>query len=184
MNKLIFRFLVLLIGCSTLNATELVDIEKDDFHVILSSLLGVNKDRHSYTDGRSKSHANELMLFKELEEIYIQYIEPQDNGVYTEKQLKIIMLFSFYAVNKNSGAFNEYLATDLMPIFLDNQSTFLAHMRELPFLIPSVCDRLSAYFGFENKDQFGKEVFIEKIKFQMHAILTDKQARSCLIEFE
>lgn len=174
---------LLLTGCSFLSMTESTASEKDDYSIIFSNLLGINENRFTYIDSEGKQHPDHLRLFKELEEIYIRYIEPQQDGTYSRERIKVIMLFAFYAENRSSGAFSEYLASDLQPIYTKNRLTFLELMRELPFLIPSVCHRLNAFFGFEGKHTSGKDSFIRENTIQFATHLSAKQAETCLAQF-
>jgi hypothetical protein len=62
-----------------------------------------------------------------MDALYAKYLHPApESKGYSEEQIRIIMLISFYAVNRNFAAFNEYLASDLKPIFESN--------RELPII--------------------------------------------------
>jgi len=158
--------------------------EAEDFHLLLSSLLAINAEQFSYTDDQGKTRSDPLKQFKALENIYIKNIKPDlKNNKFSEKQLKIVLFFSFYAINRNSAAFREYLAADLMPIYLENTDSFLEILSELPFLIESNCDRLNAYFGFEGKHLGEKDQFIKnnEPKFQQH--LGEVQMELCFGNF-
>ncbi|MGH1470352.1 MAG: hypothetical protein ACRBCS_04115 [Cellvibrionaceae bacterium] len=99
--------------------------EKHSYYVILSHLLNINNNRYQYTDSEGVRRVDELTSFKELEAIYSSAIKPDiENNRYSLKQLKIIMLLAFYAEERNSAAFNEYLAADLMPLYRSNPSDF------------------------------------------------------------
>jgi len=176
--------LLLLAACSSPNASESKNNEKNDYYIILSSLLGVNDNRFSYVDNDGNSHPDRLRLFKELEEVYGRYIEPPENdGTYGLEQVKIIMLFAFYSENRNSGAFSEYLASDLKPIYSKNRLMFLKAMNELPFLVSPTCNRLNAFFGFEGKNLSKKEGFIKDNKAYFETHLTKVQMDLCLNQF-
>ncbi len=166
-----------------MSASEPLKSEKDDYYVLFSVLLGINEDRFTYTDSEGKLHSDQLKLFKELEKIYARYIEPQEGGAYSQEQIKVIMFFSFYAVNRNSGALSEYLASDLKPIYSKNKLMFLEMMGELPFLIPSVCNRLNAYFGFEGRNIAGKENFIRNNKTYFETHFPSDYAQKCINQF-
>lgn len=183
MKNLIFTLLLLSV-CSTLPSSDLHKNEKDDYYAIYSNLLGINENRYTYIDTEGVSHSDQLKLFKELEEIYGRYIEPQGEAQYSQEQAKVIMFFAFYAKNRDSGAFSEYLASDFKPLYSQNRSMFLELMSELPFLIPSVCNRLNAFFGFEGNNTSGKENFIRENKDHFYSILSTEQAKICLAQFQ
>lgn len=181
--------LLCLAGCSPLSTGELGTGERStgevaDYYAIFSSLLGINEDRFTYTDSEGRQQPDALKLFKQLEEIYMRNIEPQEEGAYSREQAKVIMFFAFYAKNRNSGALSEYLASDLHPIVAKNSVMFLELMGELPFLIPSVCDRLNAFFGFEGKHTAGKTDFVRNYSAQAEKYLAKDQAEICLAQFD
>ena len=126
-----------------------------------------------------------LKLFKELERIYSRNIEPDlPNNKHSHKSLKVIMYFSFYAHAKNSGAFQEYLAEDLMPIYLNNMINFSAVMKELPFLINTNCNRLNAYFGHKGKNGNQKQAFISRNTQKISQHLNKDQYKICMDNFK
>jgi len=115
--------------------------------------------------------------------IYIRHIKPRKNDTYSREQAKVIMFFAFYAKNRGSGAFSEYLASDLNPIYSKNRLLFLELMGELPFLIPLVCDRLNAFFGFEGNNISGKESFVRDNAIEFEKYLSKEQTEICLAQF-
>tara|TARA_Y100000782_G_C10108271_1_gene233417 strand:- start:315 stop:845 length:531 start_codon:yes stop_codon:yes gene_type:complete len=172
-------------ACSNINASNQAYDEAYDYHTLLSSLLSVNENKYTYLDTNDENKPDSLKLFKELERIYSRNIEPdQPNGQTSEKRLKVIMYFSFYAQIKNSGAFQEYLAEDLMPIFLNNMDSFSATMKELPFLIDSNCNRLNAYFGHEGKNKEKKRYFVTHNVQALTQHLNEDQRAVCMSNFE
>ena len=174
-----------LMVCSNIYATNPAYDEKHDYHLLLSSLLNVNGDKFTYLDENGMRQPDSLKLFKELERIYSRYIESdQTNGKTSNNRLKVIMYFSFYAQAKNSGAFQEYLAEDLMPIFLNNTESFSVIMKELPFLIDSNCNRLNAYFGHEGKNKEKKHDFVNNNAQALTQHLNEEQKTVCMSNFE
>lgn len=185
MKHLIVLSVFLLMACSNINASNQAYDEAHDYHILLSSLLSVNENKYTYLDANGEKKPDSLKLFKELERIYSRNIEPdQPNGQTSKKRLKVIMYFSFYAQAKNSGAFQEYLAEDLMPIFLNNMNSFSVIMKELPFLIDSNCNRLNAYFGHEGKNKEKKHDFIKHNAQALTQHLNEDQRTVCLSNFE
>ena len=63
----------LLAACSSLGEND--SKENDDLYVLTSSLLAINNDRNTYIDKEGVKKADLLKNFKELEEIYIKYVE-------------------------------------------------------------------------------------------------------------
>lgn len=185
MKHLIVLSTFLLMACSNINASNQTHSEENDYHNLLSSLLNVNENKYTYFDDNGVKQPDSLKLFKELEWIYSRNIESdQTNGKTSKKRLKIIMYFSFYAQAKNSGAFQEYLAEDLMPIFLNNTDSFSVIMKELPFLIDSNCNRLNAYFGHEGKNKEMKYDFVNHKAQALTQHLNEDQKTVCMSNFD
>jgi len=185
MKYLITLSLLTLIACSNIHAIDTAHDEKHDYHILMSSLLNVNEDKYTYIDEKGLQRSDSLKLFKELEQIYSRNIEPDlPNGKTSKKKLKVVMYFSFYAQAKNSGAFQEYLAEDLMPIYLNNMNSFSAVMKELPFLIDSNCNRLNAYFGHEGKNKEKKQDFVNNEAQVITQYLNEEQRTLCISNFE
>jgi len=151
---------------------------------IKTSLLDLKEDKYTYIDKKGKIHSDSLKRFKELERIYIKNIEPDlPNKKFSNARLKIIMFYAFYAHEKRSGAFQEYLASDLMPIYIENKDAFLDILKQLPFLTLSNCNRLNAYFGFEGKNIENKSIFMKQNKVYLKNILNAKQYKTCVDSF-
>lgn len=156
----------------------------NDFDVLLASLLDENKQRFTYIDSHGNEKYDELKEFKALESIYIKNsINDENKGNLSERQLKVMMFYSFYSQEKKSAAFQEYLASDLMPIYLNNKVKFLKLLKRLPFLIQANCNRLNAFFGFEGKNQQEKPQFLKDNKSLFSKYLNKKQLEICLSNF-
>ena len=159
--------------------------EKHDFYMLLSALLEVNSNIYTYIGKDGEIHVDYLKRFKEMERIYIKNVGPDlDDDKFSVKRLKTIMYFSFYADVSNSAAIQEYLASDLMPIFENNKEAFSKILSELPFLLPSNCERLSAFFGNEGRNRGEEESFIANNKERLSRHLNDDQLTSCIGYFK
>lgn len=181
MKYTIIIWLILLTACSNSNASE---PRHDEYSILLSSLLNINEEKYTYVDEKGKNQPDSLKKFKELERIYINNITPDlANDKFSNKRLKIIMFYSFYSLTNNSAAFQEYLATDLMPIYSDNSDVFLRILNELPFLIQSNCNRLDAFFGFEGKNLDKKSNFIKQNFKHFNNHLNSDQYELCTSSF-
>lgn len=181
MKYTIIIWLVLLSACSNLKASEVND---DEYLILLSSLLNVNEEVFTYIDEEGKRQPDALKKFKELERIYIKNIDPDlANKKFSDKRLKIIMFYSFYSFVNKSAAFQEYLAADLMPIYINNSDSFLKILNELPFLIQSNCNRLNAYFGFEGKNIGKQSNFLKQNTNLFRNYLIPEQYELCLSNF-
>ena len=173
--------LMFLCACSSINAQDNSSDEQQDFYVLLSNLLKLNSMDYTYTDSDGKKHPDRLKAFKDLERIYIKNIEADmPNEMFSSKRLKIVMYFSYYSKISNSAALLEYLAADLKPIYSANKETFLEILRELPFLLPSNCERLGAYFGHEGKNEEKEKQFVKNNKSIFSKYLGVEQASQCI----
>lgn len=181
MKYTIIIWLVLLSACSNLTTSESYH---EEYSTLLSSLLNVNEDVFTYIDERGSKQLDELKKFKELERIYIKNINPDlTNNKLSDERLKIIMFYSFYSFVHKSAVFQEYLAADLMPIYINNADSFLMILNELPFLIQSNCNRLNAYFGFEGKNTDKKSAFIKQNINLFNKYLISDKYELCLSSF-
>ena len=182
--RILFLLIIgLLAACSSLG--ESGSKESDDLYVLTSSLLSINNDRNTYIDKEGVRKTDSLKNFKELEKIYIQYIESDfSHASLGRKRLKIVMLFSFYATERNSAAISEYLAADLTPIFLVHYEQFVNVFSELPFLIKSNCRSLSSSIGFEGSSIITKNGFKEKFLPVFQRSLSESQIQQCFAEFD
>ena len=181
---LILASLMLITSCQK---TLLADSEPNnysDYELILSALLEENQKRFTYKDSSGKNRFDELKEFKALESIYIQNIEPvKGSSKLTNKQIKTIMFFAFYAKEINSAAFQEYLASDLLPLYLKNKNIFLTVLNNKPFLIDANCSRLNAYFSFEDQQTISRSNFIKLNKAIFSKVLNADNFKRCFQHF-
>jgi len=186
MKLLLLVSLLVLSACSSLPALEQQHNIRDDYAVAFAALLSVDEQRHNYVDSQGITQTDHLKLFKELERVYINAFTPDlENNTFSPDRLKLAIFFAFYAEQRNSSALQEYLATDLMPIYLSNRADFLTALDELPFLITANCDRLNVYFGFEGKNTSGqqKQRFIQQNTPLFDQYLGPKHKQQCLALF-
>ncbi|MBV1869550.1 MAG: hypothetical protein KUG76_01480 [Gammaproteobacteria bacterium] len=184
MKTKLFVVFILISACSIINGSERYKNEENERSTLLSSLLNLDKEEYTYIDAKGEKQSDSLKAFKELERIYIKNIKPDlPNNKLSVKRLKIIMFYSFYAHEKKSGAFQEYLASDLMPVFIDNTDEFLRILKQLPFLTVSNCNRLNASFGFEGKHAINKNKFLKEYEIYFKDNLDLNQYKACIDNF-
>ena len=185
MRKLLLTFLIIYISaCSHMQGDE-KRTEVNELELITSSLLNENTSRYTYRNSNGELVFDELKEFKALETIYIKNFDMfKLNRTLTPSQLKTIMFFAFYSKERNSAAFQEYLAADLMPIFLENKKTFLKVLNSFPFLINSNCNRLNAFFGFEGENADKKMNFKQSNKALFSKVLNQGQFEQCWSSFQ
>ncbi|VAX05475.1 hypothetical protein MNBD_GAMMA26-1574 [hydrothermal vent metagenome] len=184
---MINKYLPIYLAALLLSYSAIVSSNKEQqaYYVLMSELLNINNDRYQYKDRKGVSKNDSLRQFKELESTYIKFIEPDiGKNKFSEKRLKIVMFLSFYAFQRNSAAINEYLASDLFPIYSQNKIRFLNILNELPFLITANCNRLNAHFGFEGNNAEKKQSFITNNEHIINSVLTNKFSDICLNEFK
>ncbi|TQV76402.1 hypothetical protein FLL45_00085 [Aliikangiella marina] len=176
--------LLLTTACKNNPVSETNQSQLNDYEILLSALVDDNKKRFTYTDAEGNQKFDELKEFKALESIYIKNIEMKDaNGQLSEKNLKAIMFFAFYAKERNSAAFQEYLATDLLPLYLKNRKAFLVVLEQSPFLIDANCSRLNAYFSFEDQQKINRNDFLQDNQPIFSRELTPENSNRCLKHF-
>ena len=171
---------------ATTSNTNVTNKATDRYQLLLASLLDeVDSEHFSYIDQQGIKKFDQLKHFKALEKVYISSIEKKPNHKsLTTDQLKMLLFFSFYAEQKNSAAFLEYLATDLMPVYKTHSQEFLKLLNNYSFLVRSNCRRLNAYFGFEGKNLTEKPSFLSANRDLILQNLSNKNAKNCLDELD
>ncbi len=156
------------------------------YQLLLASLLDdVDSAHFSYINQQGIEKFDKLKHFKALEQVYISSIENKPNHKsLTTDQLKILLFFSFYAEQKNSAAFLEYLAADLMPVYKTQTKEFLKLLNNYSFLVKPNCGRLNAYFGFEGKNRSEKTSFLSTNSDLILEYLSSENAKICLNELD
>lgn len=186
--KFVFTISILLLFTTACQQSHLAYSKVSNFsdnEILLSALLDENKSRFTYMDSSENLRFDELKEFKALESIYIKNIEPINGKTgLNEKQIKTIMFFAFYAKEKNSAAFQEYLASDLLPLYLKNTKIFLDILNRFPFLIEANCARLNAYFDFEGQQKHNKTDFLKVNKPVFSRRLNSVNLKTCYEHFD
>lgn len=191
---LVISVLLLSCGCTTVSGAGATANASDETlvtnealrkatvsHALVSALLGIDADRHYWTDDQGKRYPDELAAYKELEKIYLTLLHSARSASEQQAEaLKLIMFFSFYAQSRNSAAFNESLASDLRPLFDSDPNAFLDALAETPFASEAVCNRLHAWFGFEDQPAAGRAAFLESNRELIRSRLPASGAASCL----
>jgi hypothetical protein len=169
-----YVFFLMMFVCIQVNASEKT-LEHENY-VLLSVLL----DSDWMKEERAVD-SESLESFKELESIYLNIVDPlRLNNTNNKDDLKLALFFAYYSDVKNNAAFQEYLAEDLMPIYENNTESFLTVLSELPFLVPSNCERLGAFFGHEGKHLDERDSFIEKNTDVINRYLPPDLSKACL----
>lgn len=163
MRLIIVVIIVLLSICSNLMALDQDSIQVKEYSFLFSSLLDIDDGKYTFIAEDGEKYIDELEKFKALENVYIRNIEPDlANNKFSENRLKIVMFLSFYSYERNAAAFLEYLASDIMPIYINNSDAFLKILQELPFLIKANGYLINNYFGWEGENAEKKAGFIEQ----------------------
>ncbi len=188
--KLAALFLSLfVVACSSQNPHSSNSINttnkgSSDNALLFVSLLNLDLSAYSYVDEQGKSHYDELAHFKALEKIYKKNAEPEKGRTtLNDQQLKTLLFMAFYAKHKNSGAFQGYLATDLMPIYKKQSEQLLSILASNGYLVEPTCERLNRYFGFEGMNAEKKAPFLKKNTIQIHEALGEEYGSLCLTQF-
>ncbi|WP_221796512.1 hypothetical protein [Oceanobacter mangrovi] len=128
---------------------------------------------------------NELKTFKQLESIYLSLLQ-KDNppGQLNEDDIKLILLFARYSNDHNNAAFQEYLRSDLLPVYQHNEKQFMKVLKDLPFFLTTACDFFNSHFGFEETGSEGKPAFIRNLKQNLEKDFNSSDTDSCLSEFK
>ncbi len=171
---------------TSVNESQLDTVQKiDQYHLLLASLLDeIDISHFSYVNQQGVKKFDQLQHFKALEQVYIANIENRPGqSKLTAPQIKILMFFAFYAQQKKSAAFLEYLAEDLMSVYQSQPQRFLQQLNHHPYLIAANCDRLNAHFGFKGKNAEKKSSFLINNTQNFKQYLSDENAETCLKAF-
>ena len=78
-----------------------------------------------------------------------------------DAELRRYLLVGFVAWARTDAGIKQAATSDLMPLYERRRDDVLRVLGELPFLAPSTCYYLGAYFGFEDRNREGKDRFWE-----------------------
>lgn len=155
-----------------------------DFYQLFSLTVKATNATTSFRASDGTLHYDELKAFKLLDTLYKEYTTPNTSGDgYTNNQIRVVAYFAHLAHIQNNAALNEYLASDLVPIYRKNPEQFLSTLHDLPYLIPENCERLSAYFGFEGKNSDEKSEFLKANTQTIKKALGPELSAKCLAYF-
>lgn len=182
---------LLLSACTTFQGTQdnsissaVSDEERHDYHQLLSLIIKAKTPETSFQNADGTLDYDELKAFKLLDNLYKEYTTPKtSDGSYTNNQLRVIAFLSHLAHQQNNAALNEYLASDLLPIYRKSPQQFLAVLTDLPYLAPENCERISAYFEFEGNRAKEKAEFLDINTKTIEEILGSDLAKECLSHF-
>lgn len=188
MKNCILLLSLLLCACESFAANDKAvsapKAQQEDFYQLFSLLIKAPIAETTFTTADGTLKYDELKAFKLLDELYAKYAKPEvTDKRYSSHQLKVIAFFSHLADQHNNAALNEYLASDLLPIYKTNPGRFLSVLAELPYLVPSNCDRINAYFGFEGEHLNEKSEFLETHTPKIKKSLGPALAEVCLSKF-
>lgn len=118
-------------------AEELIS-EKDTYYMLLSSIIDSDKQ------GIHKK--NPEVSFRDIEKAYSRVGVIVENCPKNIKYIKLMMMFAFYASERNNGGINEYLAQGMLFAYHRSPESFLSAMKEMPFALISTCLQLNNNF--------------------------------------
>lgn len=166
------------------NNEDTTFVASSDLALLTSSLLSVNQKQFTYQAADGTQQPDELQQFKALEALYIRTkLDAQNSNSKSQTaSIKLMMFFAYYADSRNNGAFSEYLASDILPIYQNDPAKFLQVMQELPFFTTAVCNRLNTYFYFEKNLPAEKVTFINTNYPLISNYLSTTNTEQCLQE--
>lgn len=105
--------------------------QQKDFYQLFAMFIKAPIAEATFATADGGLQYDELKAFKLLDQLYRKYIQPDVAGKYSPHQLKVIVFFSHLADQHNNAALNEYLASDLSPIYKSNPAQFLSVLTTL-----------------------------------------------------
>jgi len=156
MKKLLVLVLLVAAGCNARLP------ESGDAEFILDYALAIRTAEYYYTDKDGTRHYDSLREYQHWQLLYDKYktaIGQSQNR--TERDFRYWLFLGHISWSVSDAAGMEAFSRDLMPVYNRDSTVFLETLRELPFLVSSVCYYLNNHFGFEGDNQDGKLRFVE-----------------------
>ncbi len=145
----------------------------------LNALLNIKSEKYYKTiDGNT--FYNELIEYKDLEQLYLQSRKKATKKQANLDDIKFFSFIGFVAYTTNNAAAKEALSSDFIQVYFTNRDRLLSILEELPFLIPSSCYYIAKHFGFEDKFKNDKETFIKDNKVYFTKALNKDNYKKCL----
>lgn len=136
-----------------------------------------------YLNIKDKSKS-ELAAYKETEESYIKLKSAAIKNDASISTIKYFLFIGYAAFQRNDAATIESLNEDMMLVYLNNETSFLSSLKDLPEFVSPTCRYLGKYFGFEDKHKGGSPVFVATHRPKIESILGKVHADSCVSEIE
>lgn len=160
-------------------------IEPDDAAEILNYLLDMQSAAHRRIDVQGESVYDTLKAYQAWQALYVKYAQLDvDPAGFREDDLRIYLLIGMVARLKLDAAISEAFTSDLMGIYENHPELTLGILKQLPFLIPSTCRYLNAYFGFEDRNSDRKPQFLKENAERIERALAPADAQRCLGYFD
>ena len=128
---------------------------------------------------------NELKEYKSWGALYDIYAQLSvKDSEFSDDKLRVYLLIGMVAKARTQAATMEAFDSDLMVVYEKHEQAVLSVLNDLPYLIPSTCDYLNRYFGFEDKNLEKKPGFLKKHTDTTNSALHEKNAQTCLMYFK
>jgi hypothetical protein len=122
-----------------------------------------------------------LTAYKAWGDLYERTLNQARTGsVKDDSSLRRFLFLGFIAGARTQAATSEAFTSDLMSLYRQRPEQILIVLRDLPFLVPTTCHYLGAYFGFEDREPEGKPGFLKENRERIQSLLHKSEAAMCL----
>ncbi|GJL49587.1 MAG: hypothetical protein NPIRA01_08140 [Nitrospirales bacterium] len=171
---------IFLVTVNLLASSALADNFHDDSAFLIRTLLNIENSALM-----ENGQYNGLKEYKAWGALYERYHESaQSKSDLHSEGLKVFLFIGYVAHARLQAATSESFTSDLMPIYLTRQDSLWEILRENPFLVPSTCHYLGAFFGFEERHVEGKPAFLSETRPIIKQALPHKEAELCIKRLE
>lgn len=147
---------------------------------LLHYFLDIKEDRFYSTGQDGERFYDELQAYKHRERTYFDLLgRSRKEGAVSDDVRRFIFL-GHAAKSRNDAGLMEAFNSDFMSVFGANSETVLATLKQIPALQPSSCYYLGRYFGFEDRNIGGLELFLEKYRKPLDDALGTDRGRGCV----
>lgn len=147
-----------------------VPLSENEAYVLLDHLLGLS--------AVSSNKAVELQRYKQWANLHARLMR---ESKFNKDQMKIYLFALFIAEQRVKVDSLEEMAKEIVPIFTKQPEVMLAVLKEVPFLLPSTCNRIGTHFELFSSER-DKQKFLTSYEKMINDKLGKEHAVACLAQ--
>lgn len=158
----------LCLAVSTAGAQDLPPPQPADAVEMIELMLGRVPSRHD----------SPLAAMHGLADLYGRGLEQARSG--TPGAAGLWLLLGDVALRSTDAGLTQSYAADMLPLYRQQPDAILLVLTDAPWLAPSTCHHLSAYFGSEDRPEDGRAPFLASETPRIAKALPEPVASACL----